>query len=112
MSLKIRFGARLRQIRQQRDLSQEKLAELTRLSTDAISNLERGVSVPGLDTVEVLRAALDVPIWELLDFLADGDTPDPKRQRLEEALLGAARQLDLPHLEVAVAQVEALSRCR
>lgn len=110
MNTNTRFGLRLRQIRTQRGYSQDRLAERTGLSTDGISNLERGISVPGLDTVEVLRAALDVPIWELLDYMGQEAAPDPARQRLEDALVGAARQLDLGLLEVAVAQVEALVR--
>lgn len=110
METKDRFGVRLRQIRTQRGLSQDKLAERTGLSTDGISNLERGLSAPGLDTVWILRNALDVPIWELLDFMEQGEAPDPARQRLEDALLGAARQLDDGLLEVAVAQVKVLVR--
>lgn len=35
---------------------------------------------------------------------------DPMRQRLENALLRTSRFLDLEQLEVAVAQVEALTR--
>lgn len=105
-----RFGLRLRQIRTQRGYSQDRLAELAGLSTDGISNLERGLSVPGLDTVETLRAALDVPIWEFLDYMDRDAAPDPARQRLEDALLRVSRTLDLEQLEVAVAQVEALTR--
>lgn len=105
-----RFGLRLRQIRAQRGYSQDKLAELTGLSTDGISNLERGLSLPGLDTVETLRAALDLPIWELLDYMGRDAAPDPMRQRLEDALLRTSRTLDLGLLEVAVAQIEALAK--
>jgi transcriptional regulator with XRE-family HTH domain len=110
MELKSRFGARLRDLRAQRRLSQEKLSELSGLSVDAISNLERAISVPGLDSVEAIRAGCDMPIWELLDFLGRHEAPDPERQALEDALLRASRQLDLPLLKVALAQVETLVR--
>ncbi len=109
---KERFAVRLRQIRTRQGLSQDRLAERSGLSTDGISNLERGINTPGLDTVWILRTALDVPIWELLDFMEQGEAPDPERRTLEDALLTAAHQLDIGLLEVAVAQLEALTRYR
>ena len=112
METKERFAIRLRQIRTRQGLSQDRLAERSGLSTDGISNLERGINTPGLDTVWILRNALDVPIWELLDFMEQGEAPDPERRTLEDALLTASRQLDIGLLEVAVAQVEALTRYR
>ena len=110
MELKHRFGARLRDLRAQHRLSQEKLSELSGLSVDAISNLERGISVPQLDSVEAIRAACDMPIWEVLDFLGRSEAPEPERQRLEDALLRAVRRLDVAMVRVAVDQVEALVR--
>ncbi len=112
MTTETRFGLRLRHLRLERGYSQEKLAELAGLSTDSISNLERGQNVPGLDTVEALRAAFALPIGDFLDYLGHSPAPDPARQRLEDSLLRASRSLDLPVLEVAVAQVEALGRLR
>ena len=108
MDIKQRFGARLRDLRAQRRISQEKLSELSKLSVDTISNLERAISVPQLDSVEAIRAACDMPIWELLDFLGRSEAPDPERQGLEDALLRASRQLDLPLLKAALEQVEVL----
>lgn len=110
MDIKARFGARLRDLRAQRRLSQEKLSELSGLSVDTISNLERALSVPQLDSVEAIRAGCAMPIWELLDFLGRAPAPDPERQRLEDQLLRTARQLDLPLLRAAVEQVEVLLR--
>ncbi|CAK0750095.1 Helix-turn-helix transcriptional regulator [Azospirillaceae bacterium] len=110
MELKHRFGARLRDLRAQRRISQEKLSELSGLSVDAISNLERGISVPGLDSVEAIRAACEMPIWELLDFLGRAEAPDPERQALEDALVRTTRQLDPPLLKAALAQIEVLVR--
>ena len=104
MDIRQRFGARLRDLRAQRRISQEKLSELSKLSVDTISNLERAISVPQLDSVEAIRAGCDMPIWELLDFLG------PERQAAEDALLRASRQLDLPLLKAALEQVEVLVR--
>lgn len=110
MDIKQRFGARLRDLRARRRLSQEKLSDLSGLSVDTISNLERAISVPQLDSVEAIRAGCDMPIWELLDFLGRGEAPDPERQAAEDALLRASQDLDLPLLKLALEQVEALVR--
>jgi transcriptional regulator with XRE-family HTH domain len=110
MEIKQRFGARLRALRAERAISQEKLSELSGLSVDTISNLERAISVPQLDSVEAIRAGCGLPIWELLDFLGRGETPDPERQAAEDALLQASRRLDPSLLAVAVEQVQALVR--
>ena len=75
MDIEQRFGARLRDLRAQRRISQEKLSELSKLSVDTISNLERAISVPQLDSVEAIRAGCDMPIWELLDFLGRAEAP-------------------------------------
>lgn len=108
MTIDTRFGLRLKALRGQRGYSQEKLAELTELSPESISNLERGINLPGLDTIDALRTALDVQVWELLDYMGTNPAPDPTRQRLETRLLTTVRQLDRDLLEVAVEQAESL----
>ena len=110
MEIKQRFGARLRALRAERGLTQEGLSDLSKLSVDTISNLERAISVPQLDSVEAIRAGCEMPIWELLDFLGREEAPDPERQAAEDSLLRASRQLDLPLLKVALEQIEALVR--
>src|SRR5258707_14492153 len=59
------FGELLRRYRRAADLSQEELAERARLSTRAISDLERGVNhTPRLDTVALLVEALELSTEE------------------------------------------------
>jgi transcriptional regulator with XRE-family HTH domain len=60
------FGTSLREIRKQRGLSQERLAELTGLSTNYVGEMERGLKAPGLSVIVRLARALDVSINELL----------------------------------------------
>jgi non-specific serine/threonine protein kinase len=55
------FGRILRQYREHAGLGQERLAERAGLSVPAISNLERGVSRPRLETVTLLAEALALP---------------------------------------------------
>ena len=55
------FAALLRRFRLAADLSQEELAERAKLSTQAVSDLERGVRrAPYRDTVDLLADALEL----------------------------------------------------
>jgi transcriptional regulator with XRE-family HTH domain len=60
------FGTSLREIRKRRSLSQERLAELTGLSTNYVGEMERGLKAPGLPVIVRLARALDVGVNELL----------------------------------------------
>jgi len=55
-------GQRIRELRKERGLSLRALAELSRLSTNAISLIERGDNSPTVSSLHSLANALDVPI--------------------------------------------------
>ena len=55
-------GGRLRELRQERDLSMRSLAKLSGLSTNALSMIERGRTSPSVSTLYKLSEALEVPI--------------------------------------------------
>jgi hypothetical protein len=75
-----------------------------------ISNLERALSLPGLDKGGNAAERAGCAGLKLLDYMGRGVGPDPERRRLEDELLRASRTLDLNVLEVALAQVEALKK--
>lgn len=111
MDEKQRFGRRLKALRQQRGLTQERLAELVERSVYAISNIERGLSLPGYETLGRLAETLNVPLNDLNDwFKDDPDAQDPERTRLEATIGQLVRSLDTRALRIAVAQLQALSR--
>ncbi|MGE5546300.1 MAG: helix-turn-helix domain-containing protein [Solirubrobacterales bacterium] len=58
-------GRRVKALRKQQGLSQEKLAEKVGKSVDAISSIERGVSMPMLETAYALSEALGVRFFDL-----------------------------------------------
>jgi HTH-type transcriptional regulator, cell division transcriptional repressor len=63
------FGRRLRELRKERGLTQEALAESADLSGNYISDLELGRKVPSLTILVRLSQALDVATPELIvDF--------------------------------------------
>lgn len=57
------LGARIRAVRLQRDLSLGDLAGLAQVSKSLISQIERGVAAPSIETVRKLASALDVPVF-------------------------------------------------
>ena len=60
------FGRVLRELRRNRGLSQDKLADLTDTHRTYISQLERGLRCPSLRTVEAVAAALSISIRDLM----------------------------------------------
>jgi transcriptional regulator with XRE-family HTH domain len=65
------FGSALRRIRREKGLSQERLAELTGLSTNYVGEMERGLKAPGLVVIVRLSRAFRVTVHELLADFTD-----------------------------------------
>jgi transcriptional regulator with XRE-family HTH domain len=62
----VNFGRRLRVIRKQQGVSQEKLAELAGLHRTYVSLVERGTCNISLLNIEKLARALQVPLAKLM----------------------------------------------
>ena len=63
------FGTRLRKLREERDLSQEKLAEMADLHRNYVGNLERGKSNVSLLTIVKLAHCLNVKPVKLIELV-------------------------------------------
>jgi transcriptional regulator with XRE-family HTH domain len=61
------FGKRLRELRMERGLSQEQLADLAGLHRNYIGNIERGEQGIGIDNVMLLARTLKVKPAVLFD---------------------------------------------
>lgn len=81
MDTKARIGQRIKAIRKYKIGSQARLAELTGRSLETISSIERGKSLPNIETLERLAKALDVPMREFFDV------PEGRRSKKQDALL-------------------------
>ena len=61
----ITFGARLRTLREARELTLRELEAASGIERGTINRIERGVTVPRLNSVQALAAALKVTLSEL-----------------------------------------------
>ncbi len=66
LSARLVFAKNLRKLRQSRDFSQEKLAELSGLHRTYIGSVERGERNVSIDNMERIAIALNVDIQDLL----------------------------------------------
>lgn len=62
----VRFGRRLREVREGAGLSQERLAELATLHRTYVSSVERGKRNISLENIERLAVALGVSMRDLM----------------------------------------------
>lgn len=68
------FGTVMRRIRLDRGLSQESLAEMLGMETNAyISRLENGKKQPSLEMVYKISRALQVPAWEIVKEIEEAE---------------------------------------
>jgi transcriptional regulator with XRE-family HTH domain len=101
METKKRIGIQIRELRKAKGLTQDELAGMIDRSTEALSNLERGV-----DTLERLSDKLGV---QLKDFFAHQQLKvTARRAELVARLMATATALSDKQLSLAVAQIEAI----
>ena len=64
----IKIGERIKILREQKHLTQEKLAEAAGISLDYLGKIEVCINHPGLITIFKIANALNVEVKELFDF--------------------------------------------
>ena len=69
------FGARLRELRQKRGMTQEQLAAAAGTAGPYVSDMERGIKVPSLTTIIRLAIALDCKVTNLVRVFDRADLP-------------------------------------
>ncbi len=74
------IGARIKEIRKRKKLSQEKLAEMVCMNHRSIVRLENSYSKPSIETLEKIAAALGVSI---IDFF-ETETVKSRSQIVDE----------------------------
>lgn len=109
-TLKQRIGLRVKFLREKAGLTQEELAGRIDRTSETVSNLERGRTLPSLATLEDLSRHLKSPIRYFLDEGTDEEKLSRWRFELELRLRGLAAALPDGDLEIACEQVEALAK--
>lgn len=95
------IGQRLRKLREDKTLSQGDIEKRTGLLRCYISRVENGHTVPSLETLERLAAALDVPLFQLF---YEGENPPAlpnlsTRESTEELALDGASDKEVRFFE-------------
>lgn len=83
-------AARIRELRSARGWSQEKLAEESCISRDAVSRIERGDRGPRLETLEMIARAVGITLPKLVDF----GEPPPRVRARDDRIRSLQRSLD------------------
>ena len=107
MDKKAALGARIKALRKQRGWSQEQLAERVGISTQYVSNIERGKENPTLDMLLRLAGALKVSPAEMFDFEAEGLQRKGLQAEIRKALVETR---DSERLKVALRVLRAALR--
>jgi transcriptional regulator with XRE-family HTH domain len=86
------IGDRLRQVREEKKLSQGDIEKRTGLLRCYISRVENGHTVPAIETLEKLARALEIPLYQLF---YEGEEPPKlpnllKRQASDDNAWGSA----------------------
>jgi len=86
------IGDRLRQLRDDKKLSQGDIEKRTGLLRCYISRVENGHTVPAIETLEKMARALEVPLYQLF---YDGEEPPelphlPKRKTADDIAFGTS----------------------
>jgi transcriptional regulator with XRE-family HTH domain len=105
--MKQALGMRIRASRRLSRLTQEQLAERVEKSVQTISSIERGIYLPGLDTLQAIASALNVPVGSLLE---DVSTASSRRQQKEFEGTRILQLLSDADLDIALDQLRAWSR--
>lgn len=69
------FGIRLRQLREERNLSQQELADLSDLTRITITRFENGQMNPTFDALVGITKGLEIPLKELVDVELPKEKP-------------------------------------
>ena len=99
------IGTRIKRLRRERDLTQEKLANYLNISFQAVSKWETGAAAPDLSMIVPLAKLLNVTTDELLGLTAEN--VDMRKKELEEAYQGTWKTGDVAKkYEIAKTAVE------
>lgn len=106
MNVRQLIGSRMKDLRRQKGMSQEDLAEKAATSANYVSRMERGTENPTLDMFVKIAESLDVELSDLFDFKHEENA-----RQLKETLKRFAGEIDdEKKLKTAVRVLRAIAR--
>jgi len=79
----VTLGNKIRELRRERNLTQEQLAVLLSISPQAVSKWEMGLSFPDMTLIPVMARLFKVSLDELFDFNVNDIEKEIEKIRLE-----------------------------
>ncbi len=108
MTIAEKFGKRIRQLRKEKGMSQEKLAEKSGLHNTYIGQIERGEKNASLETIEKLANGLDISVGELFEPFNE----NPQSSSVFKKLNDMVEKLPPKTLETLLKMVEDLLKLK
>ena len=105
-SIKKRLGARIKEIRRDKGLTQEELSEKIGIDPKHLSRIEVGRGFPSLDTLSIMADVLGVEMKDFFEFAHRTEKP----KELKETLNSLMKEATEEKLRVAVKVLRAIVR--
>lgn len=87
------FGKRVRELRKNQGLSQERLADMAGIDTTFIGSIERGDANPSLKIIEKISEAFNVNIADLFPFVT-GKKESGEKDKIRKELINLLYECD------------------
>lgn len=84
MTIAEKFGKRIRQLRKEKGMSQEKLAEKSGLHNTYIGQIERGEKNASLESIQKLSEGLGVSVAEIFETFTESPRENPILNQIAE----------------------------
>jgi transcriptional regulator with XRE-family HTH domain len=107
--LKRQLGLTVQAARRRAGMTQERLAALIERTPESVSNIERGLQLPTIETLVDLGRVLGVPMVDLLGRVDGGRAVTHERAQMEARLRELVRGLSDRDLTLALALAEAMT---
>ena len=97
--LKLKFGLRVRGLREAQGMTQDQLAEKIGRTVDTVGNIERGINGTRIDVAGRIAVVLKVSVADLFSFDEEGEpSSDREHRRIIQGLTATLNSLDMKSL--------------
>lgn len=102
------LGKRAAAMRRARKMTQQQVADHAGRTWEAVSNFERGKSLPPLEILKLIAESMGMTLSELFEGVDEASTP--RRAQREAKLRALIKLLPDAELDIVLRQVEGLTK--